>query len=94
MTRLRLPPRAPVTNSPLPAATLTPNVALRNVIAVYLEQRPELRLKPAKMTLEDVRAAVDAFEQDFTAKGRDREQHLRALEAELAAVNVELAHTK
>eukprot|EP00929_Paragymnodinium_shiwhaense_P012761 TRINITY_DN12057_c0_g1_i3.p1 TRINITY_DN12057_c0_g1~~TRINITY_DN12057_c0_g1_i3.p1 ORF type:complete len:297 (-),score=24.08 TRINITY_DN12057_c0_g1_i3:503-1393(-) len=86
-----LPPRSPVSNLPLPATTLTPNFALRNAIESFLAQRPNLVVKAHKMSLQDVQAAVKAFEQDFEAKGSTWEQRCQRLQAELECVKAELA---
>ena len=38
----------PMTNLELESLTLRPNIALRAATQTYIEQRPELRLKPPK----------------------------------------------
>ena len=58
-----------MTNLELESLTLRPNIALRAATQTYIEQRPELRLKPPKMHLGDVCAAVEGFKEDFREKG-------------------------
>lgn len=58
-----------MTNLELESLTLRPNIALRAATQTYIEQRPELRLKPPKMLLGDVCAAVEGFKEDFREKG-------------------------
>lgn len=65
------PPRSPLTNQVLATIELTPNIALRKAIDAYMQMRPELRRERPTMTLEDVRAALDALEADaLAAKSR------------------------
>ena len=78
------PPRSPLTNLPLLHAELVPNRALKSAIAAWFEHYPDMRLKPAKMHLEDVRVAVEALEREKGGEVQRLRARVQELEAELA----------
>ncbi|CAD7930864.1 unnamed protein product [Amoebophrya sp. A25] len=72
------PPRSPLTNLPLRSLTLTPNIALRQAIEAWFDCYPDMRVKRARMDLQDVRVAVESMRTE--AEGKNERSQRRACE--------------
>ena len=90
--------RSPMTNLDLPHVQLTENRALRNAIRAWVEHYPDLVLRPARMDLEDVRAAVEAMQAEADVKRGAHRAELERFEKmyaeERAALRGEVATMK
>lgn len=96
-TGLPLPPRSPFTNLTLRSVELIPNIGLRKAIEAWLQIYPHLRMKPPRMNLEDVRAAVEALQADAGSKQQRLEAQRveqRRLEAQLVEKNAEISRLR
>ena len=83
-TGLPRPPRSPLTNSALLHVELVPNRALKSAIAAWFAHYPDMRVKSAKMHLDDVRAAVDALEREAGGKRQSLRAQVQELEGKVA----------
>lgn len=82
---------SPSTGADLPATMLVANVALRNSIQSFMASRPDLRFEPPKMSLEDVKVAVEALEAESAGKRQGLVERVASLEAEIANLRSQLA---
>jgi len=82
ITRGLEPARSPLTNLELRDIVLVPNIALKNGIQAFLAMRPDLKRKPAKVLLHDVKAIVDAFERESDNRKQDLRTTIERLKKE------------